>query len=68
MLKQDTRFQKIPIVMFTAKAQDKDQKLGMECGADAYVRKPFRAQELIGQIRELLSSTETASEVQNGAE
>lgn len=66
MLKQDTRFQKIPIVMFTARAQDKDQKLGMECGADAYVRKPFRAQELIGQIRVLLSSSQPASEVQNG--
>jgi len=54
MLKQDTRFQKIPIMMFTAKAQDKDEKLGMECGANAYVRKPFRAQELLEKIRSLL--------------
>ena len=29
MLKQDARYQKIPIVLFTAKTQDKDEKLGM---------------------------------------
>ena len=55
MLKQDTRYQKIPIVLFTAKAQEKDEKLGIECGANAYVRKPFRAQELLEKIRSLLA-------------
>ena len=55
MLKQDTRYQKIPVLMFTAKAQDKDEKLGMECGANAYMRKPFRAPELVVQIRALLA-------------
>ena len=59
MLKQDTRYQKIPIMMFTAKAQDKDEKLGMECGANAYLRKPFRAQELLDKIRALLAGTAT---------
>ena len=54
MLKQDTRYQKIPIIMFTAKAQEKDEKLGLECGADAYIRKPFDAKELLGKIRALL--------------
>ena len=57
MLKQDTRYQKIPIMMFTAKARDKDEKLGMECGANAYLRKPFRAQELLDKIRALLAGT-----------
>ena len=59
MLKQDTRYQKIPIVLFTAKAQDKDEKLGMECGANAYVRKPFRAQELLEKMRVLLGVSST---------
>ena len=57
MLKQDTRYQRIPIMLFTAKAQDKDEQLGMECGADAYVRKPFRAQELLETIRRLLAAS-----------
>ncbi|MBI4342525.1 MAG: response regulator [Candidatus Omnitrophica bacterium] len=55
MLKQDARYQKIPVVLFTAKAQEKDEKLGMDCGANAYVRKPFRAQELLDKIRSLLA-------------
>ena len=57
MLKQDTRYQRIPIMLFTAKAQEKDEQLGMECGADAYVRKPFRAQELLDTIRRLLTAS-----------
>ena len=57
MLKQDTRYQQIPIMLFTAKAQDTDEQLGMECGADAYVRKPFRAQELLETIRRLLAAS-----------
>jgi DNA-binding response OmpR family regulator len=58
MLKQDIRYQKIPIILFTAKTQEKDEKLGMECGANAYVRKPFRAQELLDTIRKLLGASQ----------
>ena len=56
MLKQDTRYQQIPIILFTAKASEKDEKLGMECGANAYIRKPFRAQDLMEKIRSLIST------------
>lgn len=59
MLKQDARFQKIPVVMFSAKAQEKDERLGRECGADAYVRKPFQAPELLAQIRKLIERPAT---------
>ena len=61
MLKQDPRYQKIPIVLFTAKTQEKDEKLGMECGANGYVRKPFRAQELLEKIRSLLPAAPPAT-------
>ena len=53
-LKADPRWQSLPIVMFTAKVLDRDEKTGMEAGANAYVRKPFRAPELIEKIRSLL--------------
>ena len=56
MLKQDVRYQKIPILLFTAKTQDKDEKLGMECGANAYMRKPFRGPELLEIIRKLIAA------------
>ena len=54
-LRQDPRFAKTPIIiiMLSAKAQDKDAQLGLECGADVYIRKPFKAQELLDQIKTL---------------
>jgi len=64
MLKQDIRYQKIPIILFTAKTQDKDEKLGMECGANAYVRKPFRAPELLETIRKLLGVSQSTGGTQ----
>lgn len=55
MLKQEAQYRAIPIMLFTAKAQDKDEKSGMMCGANAYLRKPFQAQQLLEQIRSLIS-------------
>lgn len=54
LLKKDTRYAKIPIVMFTARAQEGDIKLGEELGADAYITKPFEPQVLLSKIKELL--------------
>ena len=54
LLKKDTRFAKIPIIIFTARAQKSDQDLGFEVGADAYMTKPFEPQELLAKIKELL--------------
>lgn len=54
LLKSDTRYNKIPVIMFTARAQDSDRKLGEDTGADAYITKPFEPSILLGKIRELL--------------
>ena len=54
LLKNDIRYAKIPIIMFTARAQEKDRKLGEEIGADAYITKPFEPQVLLVKIKELL--------------
>ena len=40
-LKEDTRYSKIPIIMFTARAQEEDKKLGENLGAEAFITKPF---------------------------
>ena len=55
MLKFDESYKSIPIIMFTARAQKKDEELGMEMGADAYVVKPFEPEILLGKIKELLT-------------
>lgn len=54
LLKADTRYSKIPIIMFTAKAQEEDMRLGKEVGADVYITKPFEHQVILDKIKELL--------------
>ncbi len=53
LIKKDSRYAKIPIILFTAKVQAEDSKLGEEVGADAYVVKPFNAQLLLEKIQQL---------------
>jgi two-component system alkaline phosphatase synthesis response regulator PhoP len=55
MLKFDENYKAIPIVMFTARAQKKDEELGKEMGADAYVTKPFEPEILLEKIQQLLN-------------
>ncbi|MDP8212756.1 MAG: response regulator [Candidatus Zapsychrus exili] len=54
LLKADTRFHNIPIVMFTAKAQQEDQEMSEEVGANAYINKPFNSEELLGTLKDLI--------------
>ena len=57
MLKFDENFSHIPIIMVTAKIQEKDKKIGIETGADAYVTKPFDTTALLEKIKESLSKS-----------
>lgn len=54
MLKFDEKYKHIPVIMFSARAQESDKKLGLEVGADAYLTKPFDPVLLISKIKELL--------------
>ncbi|MEO0077998.1 MAG: response regulator [candidate division WOR-3 bacterium] len=54
MVKRDQRFSHIPIIMLTARVQPNDRKTSAKLGADAFIAKPFQAEELIRQIRQLL--------------
>ena len=53
LLKFDERTRSIPILIFTARAQVEDVTLATECGADAYLTKPFEAKALVTKIQEL---------------
>ena len=50
LLKSDERYKHIPILMLTAKAQEKDKTRGMEMGEDDYITKPFDMNELMEKI------------------
>ena len=54
LLKFDEKYKKVPIILFTARAQESDKKIGLEVGADAYLTKPFEPQVLLAKIKELL--------------
>ena len=59
LLKRDKEYAKIPIILFTAKTQEKDMKLGQEVGADAYLTKPFEPEILLAKIKELIEKQNT---------
>jgi two-component system response regulator CpxR len=48
----------IPVVMLTARAQDMDRIVGLEIGADDYVRKPSIPRELVARVHAILRRTE----------
>lgn len=53
-LKGEEATKAIPIVMLTAKGEESDVVVGLEFGADDYVRKPFSPRELVARIRTVL--------------
>jgi len=44
----------IPIIMLTARGEERDKILGLESGADDYITKPFSPRELMARIRAIL--------------
>lgn len=54
MLKFDEKYKKIAVILFTARSQKSDEKVGFEVGADAYITKPFEPKVLLEKIKELL--------------
>ncbi|MDD5299386.1 MAG: phosphate regulon transcriptional regulator PhoB [Gallionella sp.] len=53
-LRADAHTKDIPIIMLTARGEERDKVLGLESGADDYVTKPFSPRELMARIRAML--------------
>lgn len=53
-LKQERRTSHVPIVMLTAKADYRSKLEGLQHGADVYLAKPFREEELLLHLHNLL--------------
>jgi len=47
-----------PVLMLTARSEEADVILGLEVGADDYLRKPFRMRELMARVRAMLRRQE----------
>lgn len=53
-LRADQRTRVIPIIMLTARSDERDKVQGLESGADDYMTKPFSPRELMARIRAVL--------------
>jgi two-component system alkaline phosphatase synthesis response regulator PhoP len=56
LLKFDENFADISIIMVTSKDRPTDKETGYYTGADLYITKPFRPEELVEAVRHLLGS------------
>lgn len=54
-LRREPETQNLPVVMLTAKAQDKDVFEGYHFGADVYLTKPFNPMELVTFIKRIIA-------------
>lgn len=54
MLKRDSKYHNIPIIMLTARSRQADVAEGLKAGADAYFTKPYDLEDLLVQIKTLL--------------
>lgn len=59
MCKEIRKASTVPIIMLTARTAEADMVIGLEMGADDYVKKPFRMRELAARIRTVLRRTQS---------
>jgi two-component system, OmpR family, alkaline phosphatase synthesis response regulator PhoP len=52
----------VPIIMLTARVDERDKLLGLEAGADDYVTKPFSPRELVARVRAVFRRVDGAGE------
>jgi DNA-binding response OmpR family regulator len=62
LVKRDQRLSRIPIILLTARCQPRDRVTGAALGADAFLSKPFNADELLVEVRRVLDGHEKIDE------
>ena len=60
VLRQLRRRSNVPVIMLTARAEERDRVAGLEEGADDYLVKPFATAELLARIHAVLRRAEDA--------
>ena len=55
-LKSEVNTSHIPVLMLTACSLDEQRVSGLNCGADAYMAKPFNSRVLIAQVKSLIEN------------
>ncbi|WP_242601116.1 response regulator transcription factor [Thermanaerovibrio acidaminovorans] len=50
-IREEQELRHVPVIMLTARRDERDAVAGLEAGADDYVRKPFSIPELMARVR-----------------
>ncbi|MCP3869034.1 MAG: response regulator [Gammaproteobacteria bacterium] len=61
-----THHENIGIILVTGRNDDIDKIVGLECGADDYVTKPFHSRELLARVKNLLRRSRNEPLIQAG--
>jgi DNA-binding response OmpR family regulator len=56
------QYSKVPIIMLTAKSDEKDELLGFDLGVDEYISKPFSPKILVARVEAVLRRTTVTDE------
>jgi DNA-binding response OmpR family regulator len=56
------QYSKVPIIMLTAKGDEKDELLGFDLGVDEYISKPFSPKILVARVEAVLRRTMVTEE------
>ena len=59
-LREDVRFQSLPVIFLTARGMTSDRISGYDAGCDAYLPKPFDPDELVSIIKSILTRQKAA--------
>ncbi len=54
-IRQNPEWNRVKVVMLTAKGRDVDKEKGLAMGADEYISKPFATREVVDKVRALLT-------------
>lgn len=61
-LKEIRKYSNVPIIMLTAKGDERDELLGFELGVDEYITKPFSPKILVARVNAILRRVSKAQE------
>jgi len=52
-MRKDKRYEKIPIIIISTERSEEDKKRGVALGANAYITKPFKPEDLQELVKEI---------------
>jgi DNA-binding response OmpR family regulator len=62
VLREVRESSRIPIIMLTARSEERDELLGFELGVDEYISKPFSPKILVARVEAILRRTNSLVE------